>query len=263
MKHPNTVHAHSDLLIADSASMSILGGRIENQDTHFRSDKRRIYIVADGMGGHLAGGTASQMAVSMLAKILGGACDNRTPCLDLLQATIRQTLNEIVQRLQGMVRQQPACDGVGTTLALAVVCHDQLFYCHVGDCRIYLFRNGSLQPLTADESLAQELLEAHLLPAKQVEHHRWRHIVTNSVSSHGLQRQPVLQALQLKPLDRVLLATNGLTEKLPVASIQDLVSQRYTPEASIKHLKSEANRSAVEHNATAILVEFRSTERSN
>lgn len=236
---------------------------MENQDTHFRSDKRRIYIVADGMGGHLAGGTASQMAVSMLAKILCGVCDNHTPCLDSLQAAIRQTLSEIVQRLQGMVRQQPACDGVGTTLALAVVCHDRLFYCHVGDCRIYLFRNGFLQPLTADESLAQELLEAHLLPAKQVEHHRWRHIVTNSISSHGLQRQPALHVLQLMPMDRVLLTTNGLTEKLSVASIRDFISHRYAPKASIEHLKSAADRSTVEHNATAILVEFRSAERTN
>lgn len=238
-----------------SACKSIAGGRMENQDACYCGADPPLYIVADGMAGHWGGKLASELSVQILTRELTQASTGVDCTLDLWQARVLRGLEAIVQELKRMASEHSEYDGLGCTLAVGFVEDQQLYYTHLGDCRIHLGREKRLIRITEDESLAQELYDAHLLSAKQLEHHRWRHIVTNSVSSHGLQHQPKFGRLDLQAGDRLVFSTNGLSEKLDEHRIAELLFAGSSPAECVEDLMSAAQDIRTpEHNATAIVV---------
>lgn len=150
--------------------------RKQNEDAAWFDGKTRRFVVADGMGGHLAGEVASGMAIDAVRKM---AARHKKPSIDQIKKTVLGAHERIYQRAQGNAE----CAGMGTTLSMLCRGAGYIYIAHVGDSRIYRLRGGHMEQLTQDHSLVGELVRAGILtagggqnaPPAQHHHARARH----------------------------------------------------------------------------------------
>lgn len=165
-------------------------------------------IVADGMGGHRAGDVASELAVSTLAESLQNwPADLQDPeGVSLLQDMISKA-NKAVFETASLNEKY---HNMGTTLAVAVLGERRGWIGHVGDSRIYRYRDGELEQLTDDHTVINELSKAGQLSPEEAARHPLRHAITRSVGTDKDVKADV-RVIDLKPGDRLLLCSDGLS----------------------------------------------------
>jgi serine/threonine protein phosphatase PrpC len=181
--------------------------RIINEDRVFDCPDRGIWAVADGMGGHAGGDLAAQAVVDRLRALTMG--DRALGFTDMLVA-LGQANGDIRQRNDALRT------GAGATVVAAMIERGTAHIAWAGDSRAYRLRHDGLDLLTHDHSLVQELVDAGLLPADRAESHPQSHVVTRAL---GVDDDPRLQTLsvRLKPGDRLLLCSDGLSRSLAAA----------------------------------------------
>ena len=189
--------------------------REQNEDSYLVDDDHRLYVVADGMGGHLGGHVASSLAVATVAeKVLAGfgamegardSALDESPVSGLLADTVRSACGAIYERAQ----HDPELQGMGTTVTAMIVVGNSGFVAHVGDSRCYLLRGDRIVQITDDHSLVNEQLKAGLITREQARASQLKNIITRSV---GFERDVAVDtfALQLAPGDCFLLCSDGL-----------------------------------------------------
>ena len=164
-----------------------------------------VLMVADGMGGHVAGEVASQLAVNAAAATSGNPEDR-------VNAGNRAIVEETAR--------QPELQGMGTTLTLVELGSDGVArFAHVGDSRAYLLRDGKLRQLTNDHTVASEYVAAGRLTPEEAVNHPHRHMITRAL---GLTRWIKIDTFEL-PLesdDRLLLCSDGLTDMASADEIE-------------------------------------------
>jgi protein phosphatase len=228
--------------------------RPENQDRWFADDRRGLFIVADGMGGGPAGGVAAQIVVDalppLLAQGLADASSLEEP--DAIPA-VRAILEHLSDRIRAETRGQPGLAGMGATVVLAIVRGGQAVIAHMGDSRAYLCRNGRLARLTRDHSLIELLLECGEITPEQAADHPARGQVTRFVGMPEASL-PEARLVPLKPGDRLLLCTDGLSGMVGDAGLLSILDE--TPEASqaCRRLIAAANEAGGKDNITALIV---------
>ena len=178
--------------------------RIVNEDRVFDCPDRRMWAVADGMGGHAGGDLAAQAVVDRLRTLT--ASERTLHFTDMLVA-LGQANGDIRHRNDRLRTD------AGSTVVAAMIHDRSLFVAWAGDSRAYLLRNGNLQLLTRDHSLVQDLVDAGLVPASRAENHPKAHVITRAL---GADDNPQLQTLttELQDEDRVLLCSDGLSRSL-------------------------------------------------
>lgn len=145
---------------------------------------------------------------------------------------------------------------MGTTLTLAIASGRRLFVAHAGDSRCYLDSGGILRQLTADHTLAADMVRSGLIARAKQDHHQWRHVVTNLLGGSALGVQAEVHLLDLHPGDALLLCTDGLTDMVPDAAIAAALAEETDPEIACNRLIDEANRNGGEDNVTVVLARF-------
>ncbi len=204
-----------------SASSSDVGlVRTTNEDLAVESPN--LFAVADGMGGHAGGEVAARLAVNCLR-----AAFRRRPTDVGLTEAVAEANDAVFQESL----DNPELRGMGTTLtALAVVDDDQstLALVNVGDSRAYRYRHGQLEQLTADHSLAEEMVRTGELTASEAAVHPHRHILTRAL---GVTDEVATDLWRIRPVtgDRYLLCSDGLTNEIDdhqIAEVLDAVSDR-------------------------------------
>ncbi len=180
-------------------------------------DKLPLAIVADGMGGHLAGEVASAMAVSLLsqsARKFGGQ--------DISVKTAVSWIRSANTAIYEAAQNNPAQKGMGTTLTLLYFMHKRAMLCHVGDSRCYLFRDGELCQLSQDHSLVQELVRSGAISAEQARKHPYKNIITRAL---GCDKQVEVDAhdLDLQEDDCFLMCSDGLTDYLSNEELEEIL----------------------------------------
>ena len=125
--------------------------RKQNEDAAWFDEKRGVFVVADGMGGHLAGEVASQMAIDAVRRM---AARHKKPSVDLLKKTVLGAHERIYLHAQGHAE----CAGMGTTISMMWRGGGYMYIAHVGDSRIYRLRDGHMEQITQDHSLVGELV---------------------------------------------------------------------------------------------------------
>jgi len=191
--------------------------REENQDSLLVDDELGLFLVADGMGGHLGGKTASTMAIDLIRegtlreleemKRAAGATPMESSVVPrILVEVLRETCRGIYDRAAG----DPELQGMGTTLTGCLTLGSRLFLVHVGDSRCYLSRGGALTQLTEDHSLVNEQMKAGILTAEEAAKSRLRNIITRSV---GFQREVLVDSiiLDVEEGDKYLICSDGLS----------------------------------------------------
>ena len=149
--------------------------RATNQDALVESDEMCLYGVADGMGGHNGGETASTGARDHLLSALKG----QKPSLDALRTAIEAANTALFEQQ----KENETLSGMGTTLSVVWMSDHFAYLGHVGDSRIYCLRDGKLQQMTDDHSLVGELLRMGFLTPEQAETHPNRNVITRAVGT--------------------------------------------------------------------------------
>lgn len=178
--------------------------RENNEDAIFptssgESSESVVLIVADGMGGHVAGEVASRIAIN-------AAASSELRAGDRVAAANRAIREEVAR--------EPSLEGMGTTMTLLTVEDGVANLAHVGDSRAYMLRDGKLTQISEDHSVAAEYVAMGQLSAEEATSHPQRHMLTRTL---GLSRFVSIDetSIDLMPGDRLLLCTDGLTEMVP------------------------------------------------
>jgi protein phosphatase len=186
-------------------------------------DDAYCMVVADGMGGMNAGDIASMLAISTGVKLVEksvkwGFKINEKEARELV-SRMSMYFREIDKRLTRKSEADRRLFGMGTTLTLAYSVGIHLFVIHVGDSRAYLYRNGQLQQLTRDHTVAQALADAGHINQEQVRSHLRRNTLTNYLGGHRGRVKADVRWLRLQDDDRLLLCSDGLTDLVDCPSI--------------------------------------------
>ena len=232
------------LRIDDQAFRSDTGRqRNANEDSFFV--RAPIFVVADGMGGAQAGEVASKAAAD--------AFD-----VDLPEGPPERILREtIASRQPRRSTNSPATDpsraGMGTTLTAAIVDAqaEEVAIGHVGDSRAYRLRGGSLEQLTRDHSLVEEMRRKGQLTDAQAEDHPQRSIITRALGPEP-EVEPDVQTVPAAPGDVFLICSDGLTTMLSEEQIGKLLAGATSMDAAVRALVDEANRAGGRDNITAL-----------
>ena len=201
--------------------------RTRNEDSIFVSNEPigilpNLYIVADGMGGHKAGGVASKLAIQAFCEYIKSHehIDVRTreDVTILLKLAIRHANHEIYE----MSKTDEAYQGMGTTLTVATVIDDIVYLAHVGDTRLYLINDRSFFQATTDHSLVQEMLEQGFISENEIKMHPQRHIITRAVGTYAKVKVDTL-IYDLSKVKYILLCSDGLTSMLTNAEMHSIV----------------------------------------
>ena len=167
--------------------------------------KGRLAVIADGMGGHEGGQEASRLAVETVREVYDQVFR------DDPQAALVESFAAAHTRIQDYAEQHPAFQGMGTTCTALVLIGRQLYFAHVGDSRLYLVRDASIQRLTRDHSYVGRLVESGIVRAEDAEKHPQRHILTAAL---GAGREVAVDSpehsVDLLEGDDLLLCTDGL-----------------------------------------------------
>jgi serine/threonine protein phosphatase PrpC len=190
--------------------------REKNEDSNFVSDELGLFVVADGMGGHLGGQRASSIAVKTVGdqvaanhkQLVEGA---RSPTLE--SSPVPRMLADCVRAacaaIYDAAKEDPELQGMGTTCTALLVQNGRAFVAHVGDSRCYLQRGDRIIQVTDDHSLVYEQVKAGLITREQGRQSRLKNIITRSV---GFERDVAVDtfALPLQVNDKMLMCSDGL-----------------------------------------------------
>ncbi len=202
--------------------------RDHNEDNHFLDPDLGVLAVADGMGGLAQGEVASATAIATLAaatdvlRPLITAVDGESSSANRIQlAQALEVLSHIAsQRIQQATQGQVS----GTTMVSAVVTRDHLMVCHVGDSRAYLYRNGTLRPLTQDHTIAAARLRQGLIDQAEHDASPYQHMLYQALGTQG-DIDPDLLDLTLADGDLVLLCSDGLTGPVSDPALEDILAK--------------------------------------
>jgi serine/threonine protein phosphatase PrpC len=218
-------------------------------------------LVADGVGGAAAGEVASRMAVTALIDLVLRTPDwIMRPDEHLIQqvlARLDRRFHAINQTLTEEGRADPRLYGMGTTLTLACSLGAKLAIAHIGDSRVYLFRNGRLLRLTRDHTLAQALADAGAISPEEVATHRLRHVLTNVLGAGEAKVKAELHELELLDQDQVLLCTDGLSDMASEADVAAVLEESLTAAAACEALIDLALKGGGKDNVTVALGRYR------
>ena len=208
-------------------------------DTSGESHGPATLVVADGMGGHVAGEVASRLAVN-------AAASNELLASDRVAAGNRAIREEVAR--------EPGLEGMGTTMTLVSLGEDgSAAFAHVGDTRAYLYRTGGLRQLTEDHTVAAEYVALGEISADEAASHPQRHILTRTL---GLSRFVNIDEIQiaLEPEDRILLCSDGLNEMCSDDAIAAAMDGGTVDDVAWKLIEM-ANKAGGVDNITVIVVD--------
>lgn len=234
--------------------------RENNEDAFLVELDAGLFIVADGMGGHAAGEVASEIAVHTVAEILLEQDDpdetrleRATPDDDeAIRERLRYSTNQASLRIRREAMANPAQTGMGTTLVVLLIEDDVAHLGHVGDSRIYLFRDDRLHRLTRDHTVVQQEIDAGRLSPELARIVPHKNILTQSVGYHG-PVEPDTSTRPVEPGDVFVLCSDGLTDPLDDAQLAQIIRST-PPEDLAETLVQEALVNGTEDNVTVIVV---------
>ncbi len=191
--------------------------RAKNEDSMLIDEDLGLYIVADGMGGHVGGKMASSLAVKRIPEYLKehlAELDKEVADMTSLETTgIPRILADAVRSACATIYQtaidDPSLQGMGTTCTSLLVRNNTAFFAHVGDSRAYLQRGNAIVQITEDHSLVNEQIKAGILTPEQARVSNYKNIITRSV---GFEKDVAVDtfALPLEHNDKFLMCSDGL-----------------------------------------------------
>jgi protein phosphatase len=236
--------------------------RDHNEDAYFRSDDLRLYIVADGMGGHAAGEVASWEAVQAVHGMIRNGIEHvnayaRAPSEETVSA-LRRLVESAIQAATymvfGIAEQDPQHKGMGTTITAMLGVHNICVLGSVGDSRAYLVRGDRTWQVTEDHTLVQLQMKAGLITAEQARSSPRGNVITRAVGPRDYVQVDTF-VVPAQASDRYLLCSDGLHGYLETQEIAG-VAAHTTLEAGCQGFIDLANQRGGKDNITCVLIEI-------
>jgi protein phosphatase len=246
----------------ESRSVTDVGRkRTANEDSYCVNDEVGLYVVADGMGGHAHGEVASRVAVETIEefiKLTAGDSDVTWPYgiddqLSLNGNRLKTSIRFANQKLLEHAKAQADCEGMATTVVAVLVEDTIAEVAHVGDSRLYLVRDGELRGVTSDHSWVNEQVQSGVIDSDQARNHPLRNVVTRALGGKP-DLEVDVQAFELRPGDRLLLCSDGLTSMVNDEEILRVMLAGDGGVDQVEELVEAANRGGGEDNITTILL---------
>jgi PPM family protein phosphatase len=232
----------ADLTKGDSAASE----EVISQDL---SDQGYLMVVSDGMGGAAAGEIASDFAVKTMLEALTASSGKQELSEKLKVAA--ETANE---RIWNYAQENQALLGMGATLTAVIACGSELHIAQVGDSRAYLIRDGQIEQLTRDQSLAQALVDSGMIAPDQA------HLIPQNVIIQALGTQPslnvIMTEIELCQNDALLICSDGLSNKVKPQEMIEAIKETADLKAAVRRLIDLANERGGEDNITLIISRF-------
>jgi serine/threonine protein phosphatase PrpC len=235
--------------------------RQHNEDAFLVADEARLFLVADGMGGHAAGEIASRIAVDSISEFILHTKEDDGTWPHAYDEHFRRSTNRLMAALRmantrvlEAMRKDARLRGMGTTVVACMAENNTMSVAHVGDSRAYLIRGGQLSRITNDHSWVFEQVQAGMLTEAEAEKHPLRNVITRALGG-ALQVTPDASEIEALAGDVFLLCSDGLTGMVPESDIARIVTQSEGDlEKACQQLIDAANEHGGLDNVTAVLV---------
>jgi len=249
------------LTAASLSDIGLIRGR--NEDYFAIDNSNNLYIVADGMGGHLAGEVASKVAVQIIQKNVNHWINKNSPedeLFDFPDNTLSRRGNYILSSIKlanrviyEMSREYAEYKGMGTTIVVLKIMPSTVIAANVGDSKIYLIRGNTIEPLSKEHNMVAEQLEMGLISEEEAKISPLRHMLTRNLGSLDTVDVDVFE---IEPMnnDRFLLCTDGLTDNVSDDEILRIINNGDDAEHLCQQLVHEANKRGGNDNITISLI---------
>lgn len=234
--------------------------RQTNQDAFVVDNDLGLWIVADGMGGHAGGETASQLAVKAVTDHIASAArsfsDFRSR-IDRVKELLRSAVAAADSLIRAMADTTPDLRGMGTTVVIGLFCpgpEPSIALAHIGDSRAYLIRARGISALTTDHSFVQRLVSEGHISHNEARTHPQQNVLLRALGVEDrLPPDVIIHSLQ--PHDIMILCTDGLTKMLEEQDILDCVlAFQRSPDEMCRQLIDAANGRGGKDNTTVIVI---------
>lgn len=231
--------------------------RSRNEDAVFADGKRGLFIVADGMGGHLAGEVASRVAVETIRALLPAASqgDGNESARHKLTEVVGNSHEEILRRSSTLNE----LEGMGSTVVIAWVLDEWVHVANVGDSRAYLYRGRSLRQVTDDHSLAARMVRQGELAAKDARHHALHSVLYSALGHDSQPPEADVHSYEHRDGDVLLLCSDGLSDMIEDHEIEKVLQASRSAQGACDQLIQLANQNGGRDNITSIVVRFGGT----
>lgn len=222
-----------------------------NQDSFYLGKEESLFAVADGMGGHRAGDTASKIAIETIMEFKN--IQSESALADIVQL--------INSKIYAKSQQSPDYKGMGTTLVLCHIQGKQAVIYHIGDSRAYLIRDGEASCITKDHSLVQEMVDRGEISESESKTHPMKNVITRAV---GVQETtvPTEDIIQIQKDDCILLCSDGVSNVLADEQIAQICTDFESKEA-VMRLCERAKELGSKDDITAVLIKIPKIEVNN
>lgn len=240
--------------------------RVHNEDYFEIDPEHRLYIVADGMGGHSHGEVAAQLAVNSIRDFIHKTADQDTTWpfgmdnrlerhTNLLKMAVRIAHDSVLRAIS----KDGSLYGMGTTVVGFLLGGNVAAVAHVGDSRAYRLRNGRLDQLTQDHTWVNEQVVAGFLSKEQARSHPLKNVVTRALGGESDVLVDVRE-LEVRPGDVYLLCSDGLTGMLSDADIRDRLSLNGSLHEICRKLVNDSNARGGIDNVTVVVLAIEEEE---
>ena len=225
-----------------------------NEDSGFVSPQ--LIAVADGMGGHAAGEVASRIAVQVLHSLVPTLVSTEID-QDSVEDLLMHSLHSIDSEISVVTDEEIEKRGMGTTLTALLIRDKYISLLHVGDSRCYRLRGNTLEQLSNDHTVIQELLDQGAISQAEAAEHPQRSMLTQALRGDG-DVTPVLQMYEVKKGDRYLLCSDGLSGVLTDKEIKVGLKKSDKDEA-VKFLIDATYVNGAPDNVTVLIADISDT----
>jgi serine/threonine protein phosphatase PrpC len=233
-----------------SAAVSHVGKiRSNNQDSGYAG--RHLFIVADGMGGHAGGDVASAIATKRLAE-----ADTDYPVAEDAEQALRSAMIAANSLLAETVFEHSELTGMGTTVSGILRVGDQVALAHIGDSRIYRFRDGELEQVTADHTFVQRLVDSGRITAEEAAVHPRRSVLMRVLGDVDAAPEIDTKILDTQPGDRWLLCSDGLSSYVSEERLTAILGGVRSPQDAADRMVKESLDHGAPDNVTVVIADI-------
>lgn len=219
--------------------------RSSNQDSFYIDTNGKWCVVADGMGGHNGGETASKIAVETVKENMIGFDK------DDFSEKFRELCQKANTAIYNAASEDESLYGMGTTIVLCGFSKNKATVAHIGDSRAYLLSGNKLKRITRDHSVVQDLLDNGTITEEQAKVHPQKNYITRAVGTDK-DVEPDISTLTFKKNDSIIICSDGLTSMVDDSAILE-ISRDNSPGVAVQKLAALANIKGGTDNITVVI----------
>lgn len=241
------------MLIIDYFGKTDIGRIRKGNEDYFALEKvgkeEYLFIVADGMGGHRAGATASKLATTTFLKSYKKLRRKEETVLEAMNHSLNLANEAIVKKSSSDFRKH----GMGTTFSGLIIAENKAHIIHVGDSRVYMVRSGEILQLTKDNTYVNKMVEEGRLTEEEARNHPQRNILYLSLGARKNFNASVNEYFKIRPGDKFIICSDGLNNMVTDPVIKDHALQ-YKPREAAEKLVGLANSEGGIDNVTVLVI---------